>query len=138
MSWKLNPNVAYLYRGKTRKSATDVVAHRLGQVEAYLTVREVLYEASTAADGALSHECSGFDRCRYATLGLSWRHPEFPDGHYLGWGKALSKQRKNLLTLLNSNSKSLGLSQLRINMAAIVLCTQYNALIKRITERSSR
>jgi hypothetical protein len=46
-----NPNVAYLCRGKTRKSASDVDAHRLGQVEAYFTVREVLSEASTAADG---------------------------------------------------------------------------------------
>jgi len=33
------PNVAYLCRAKTRKSASDVVARRLGQVEAYLTVR---------------------------------------------------------------------------------------------------
>jgi len=63
------PNVAYLCRGKTRKSASDVAAHRLGQVEAYLTVREVLSEASTAADGVLSRERSGFYRCRYATLG---------------------------------------------------------------------
>jgi hypothetical protein len=30
-----------------RKSASDVAAHRLGQVEAYLTVREVLSGAST-------------------------------------------------------------------------------------------
>jgi len=28
-----------------------VVAHRLGQDEAYFTVREILAEASTAADG---------------------------------------------------------------------------------------
>ncbi len=67
----INPNVAYLCRGKTRKSASDVAAHRLGQVEAYLTVREVLSEASTAADGVLSRERSGFYRCRYATLGLT-------------------------------------------------------------------
>ena len=40
---QVNPNVAYLCRGKTRKSASDVDAHRLGQVEAYLTVREVLF-----------------------------------------------------------------------------------------------
>jgi hypothetical protein len=63
------PNVAYLRQEKTRKSATDGAAHRLGQVEAYFTVREVLSEASTAADGALSRERSGFYRCRYATLG---------------------------------------------------------------------
>ncbi len=65
----VNPNVAYLRQEKTRKSAPGVAAHRLGQVEAYFTVREVLSEASTAADGALSHERSGFCRCRYATLG---------------------------------------------------------------------
>ncbi len=45
-------------------------AHRLGQVEAYLTVREVLSKASTAADDVLSREPSGFYRCRYATLEL--------------------------------------------------------------------
>jgi len=67
----LYPNVAYLRQEKTRKSAPDVAAHRLGQVEAYFTVREVLSEASTAADGALSRERSGFCRCRYATLGFS-------------------------------------------------------------------
>ena len=48
-----------------------MAAHRLGQVEAYVTVREVLSEASTAADGVLSRERSGFYRCRYATLGLN-------------------------------------------------------------------
>ena len=47
-----------------------MAARRLGQVEAYLTVREVLSEASTAADGVLSSERSGFYRCRYVTLGL--------------------------------------------------------------------
>ena len=55
-----NPNVAYLRQEKTRKRAPDVAAHRIGQVEAYFTVREVLSEASTAADGALSCERSGF------------------------------------------------------------------------------
>jgi hypothetical protein len=71
----VNPNFAYLCQGKTRKSASDVAAHRLGQVEAYLTVREVLSEASTAADGVLSRERSGFYRCRYAKLGflLIWK-----------------------------------------------------------------
>jgi hypothetical protein len=49
-----------------------VAAHRFGQVEAYLTVREVLPEASTAADGGLSREHSGFYRFRYATLGLTF------------------------------------------------------------------
>jgi hypothetical protein len=33
------PNVANLCRGKTRQGASDVVARRLGQAEAYLTVR---------------------------------------------------------------------------------------------------
>jgi hypothetical protein len=70
----INPNVADLRQEKMRKSAPDVTAHRLGQVEAYFTVREVLSEASTAADGALSRKRSGFCRCRYATLGfiLHW------------------------------------------------------------------
>ena len=44
----INPNFVYLCQGKTRKSASDVAAHRLGRVEAYLTVREVLSEASAA------------------------------------------------------------------------------------------
>ena len=35
----VNPDVAYLRQEKTRKSAADVVAHRLGQVAAYFTVR---------------------------------------------------------------------------------------------------
>jgi len=68
-----NPNVASLCRGKTRKSASDVAAHRLGQVEAHLTVREVLSAASTVTDGVLSHERSGFSRCRFATLGFNHR-----------------------------------------------------------------
>ena len=57
---QVNPNVAYLRQEKTRKSAPDVSAHSIGQVEAYFTVREVLSEASTAADGAPSCERSGF------------------------------------------------------------------------------
>ena len=67
----INPNVAYLHRGRTRQSASDVAVRRLGQVEAYLTVREVLSETSTAADGLLSLERSGSYRCRHATLGLN-------------------------------------------------------------------
>ena len=46
-----------------------MAAHRLGQVEAYSTVREVLSEVSTAADGVLSRERSGLDGRRLATLG---------------------------------------------------------------------
>ncbi len=71
--FRVYPTVAYLRRGKTRQSAIRRrrTAHSLGQVEAYLTVREVLSEASTATDGALSRERSGFYRCRYATLGFN-------------------------------------------------------------------
>ena len=61
---RLNPSVAYLCRGKTRKSAPDVAAHRLGLAEAYFTVGEVLFEARTAVDGVLSRKRSGFYRYR--------------------------------------------------------------------------
>ncbi|MGD8253932.1 MAG: hypothetical protein PVF48_06000 [Syntrophobacterales bacterium] len=56
------PNVVELYRGKTRQSALDVAAHSLGQVEAYFHVRDVLAEASTAADSVLWREHSAFGR----------------------------------------------------------------------------
>ena len=59
--------------GKTRQSASNVTAHRFGQDEAYFTVREILSEASTLTDGALSRERSDFYRFGYATLGLSAR-----------------------------------------------------------------
>jgi hypothetical protein len=49
----------------------DVGARRLGQDEQYLTVREILSEASTLADGSLSRERSNFCRFGYATLGLT-------------------------------------------------------------------
>ena len=65
-----SPNVAYPRQGKTRQSVPDVGARRLGQDEQYLTVREILSEASTLADGALSHERSDSYRFGYATLGL--------------------------------------------------------------------
>ena len=45
-------------------------ARSLGQDEQYLTVREILSEASTLADGILSRERSDFCRFGYATLGL--------------------------------------------------------------------
>ena len=45
-------------------------ARSLGQDEQYLTVREILSEASTLADGALSSERSDFYRFGYGTLGL--------------------------------------------------------------------
>ena len=41
-----------------------------GQDEAYLTVREILSEASTAADGMLWRERSGFGRWRFVSLGF--------------------------------------------------------------------
>ena len=66
------PNVANSLRGKTRQSATDVDARRLGQDEQYLTVREILSEASTVADGVLSRERSDFFRFGFATLGYFW------------------------------------------------------------------
>jgi hypothetical protein len=70
-SLRRNPNVANLLRGKTRQSVPDVAARRLGEDEAYLTVRDILSEASTVADGALSREPSGFYRCGFATLGYT-------------------------------------------------------------------
>jgi hypothetical protein len=57
--------------GKTRQSAPNVGARRLGQDEQYLTVREILSEASTLPDGALSRERSDFYRFGYATLGFT-------------------------------------------------------------------
>jgi hypothetical protein len=44
---------------------------RLGQVEAYLTLREVLTGASKGADGVLWREFTGFGRFRFATLGFT-------------------------------------------------------------------
>ena len=48
-----------------------MAARRLGQDEAYLTVRDILSEASTAADGVLWRERSDFVRFGFATLGLT-------------------------------------------------------------------
>jgi len=50
----VHPSVAKLRRVKTRKSASDVAARRLGQDEAYLTVREILLlaRAQMACTGA--------------------------------------------------------------------------------------
>jgi len=64
------PNVADLHRGKTLQSAPYVAEHSLGQVVAYLTVCEILADASTGADGVLWCERSGFCRCGFATLGF--------------------------------------------------------------------
>jgi len=57
----------------------DVGARRLGQDEQYLTVREILSEASTLADGSLSRERSNFYRFGYATLGFVSHHSIGPD-----------------------------------------------------------
>ena len=73
-----DPNVADLNRGKTRQSASDVAAHRLGQDEAYLTVRDILSEASTAADGVLWFERSDFGQFWFASLGSSRETSVFP------------------------------------------------------------
>jgi hypothetical protein len=51
-----------------------VGARRLGQDEQYLTVREILSEASTLTDGTLSRESSNFYRFGYATLGFKGGH----------------------------------------------------------------
>ena len=57
--------------GKTCQSALNVGARRLGQGEQYLTVREILAEASTLVPpkAGLSRERSDFYRFGYATLG---------------------------------------------------------------------
>jgi hypothetical protein len=67
---RVYPNVAYPRRGKTRQSAPDVGERRLGQDEQYLTVREILPEASTLTDGVLSREWSDFYRFGCVTLGF--------------------------------------------------------------------
>jgi hypothetical protein len=67
------PNIADLYRGKTPQSTSNVAAHSLGQVEAYLTVHEIMAEASPVAPpkaGLWREHCS-FCRWTSATLGLS-------------------------------------------------------------------
>ncbi|MGI9569821.1 MAG: hypothetical protein ACR2PH_08820 [Desulfobulbia bacterium] len=65
----MNPSVADPLRGKTRQSTPDVGARRLGQDEQYFTVREILSEASTVADGVLSRGRRNFCRFGFATLG---------------------------------------------------------------------
>jgi hypothetical protein len=71
---------AYPRRGKTRQSAPHVCARRLGQDEQYLTVREILSETSTLADGTLSRERSDFYRFGYATLGYTYGDQEMEFG----------------------------------------------------------
>jgi hypothetical protein len=57
-----------LYRVKTRQGLSDAASRSLGQVEAYLTVREILPEASKGADGGLWCELTVFAGNRFATL----------------------------------------------------------------------
>ena len=59
----VDPNVADLNRGKTCQSASDVAAHRLGQDEAYLTVRDILFRARSQMTyyGASEAILAGFD-----------------------------------------------------------------------------
>ena len=64
-------------RGKNALECTPAeggIAHRLGQDEAYFTVREILAEASTAVPpkAGLSRERSDFYRFGYATLGYTF------------------------------------------------------------------
>jgi hypothetical protein len=54
-----------------------VAARRLGQDEAYSTVREILSEVSTAADDVLWRERSDFGRFVFATLGFILEFEEF-------------------------------------------------------------
>jgi len=68
----LNPNVADLCQGKTHQGAPDVASRRLGEVEAYLTVREILPETSKGADGVLWCELSGFGRQQVCNVRVYW------------------------------------------------------------------
>jgi len=52
-----------------RVRVSQMWVRRLGQAEAYLTVREVLPETSKGADGVAWSELGGFGRFRFATLG---------------------------------------------------------------------
>jgi hypothetical protein len=74
----VDPDVADLNLGKTCQSASDVAAHRLGQDEAYLTVRDSLSEASTVADAVLWCERSDFGRFWFASLGSNRETSVFP------------------------------------------------------------
>ena len=69
-SSKMNPDTANLCREKTCQGGPDVASRSLGQVEAYLTVREILPEASKGADGVHWREFNGFCWFKFAVLGL--------------------------------------------------------------------
>jgi hypothetical protein len=68
------PNLADLCREKTHQGAPDVAWRSLWKVEAYLTVREILLEASKGADGVHWCEFSGFGRFRPARSGFTLPH----------------------------------------------------------------
>ena len=53
-------------------------ARSLGQDEQYLTVREILSEASTLADGALSRERSDFYRFGYGNARVNHNRSDPP------------------------------------------------------------
>ena len=64
----VHPDVAYPCRGKTRQSAPNVGARRLGQGEQYFTVGEILAEASTVRP-----EPYDSSRCGFTAFGESWK-----------------------------------------------------------------
>ena len=66
----VNPNITSLCRGITHKSAFrgKGSARKLEEDESYLTAREILFEAGTAADHVVCCERSGFGRFGPATL----------------------------------------------------------------------
>jgi len=80
-----------------------VSARRLGQDEQYLTVREILSEASTLADGALSRERSDYYRFGYAMLGFT-DHTHF-SLQLLATGLHLAQLIKVRPELLESTSR---------------------------------
>jgi hypothetical protein len=51
-----------------------VASRRLGEVEAYFTVREILPEASKGADGVGWREVSGFGRQQVCNVRVNMRH----------------------------------------------------------------
>ena len=61
--------------------------------EQYLTVREILSEASTAADGVLSRKRSDFGRFGFATLGLTSTLRLLPDNFVSLAGKKVLDKR---------------------------------------------
>ena len=60
------------------------------RIEAYLTVGDILSEASTVSDGALSRERSGFYRCGFAALGYTFRVMYDPFGLLSEYGRGFT------------------------------------------------